>query len=191
MNFRNKYQITEFCHQFLSEYIRDGACCVDATCGNGYDTVFLCKAVGNSGKVYAFDIQEQAVRNTRLRLEEEGIAGRAVVIHEGHENMEQYVGEETADVIMFNFGYLPGGDHAASTKPDTSLTAVRSGLTLLKPGGVMSLCIYSGGDTGYEEKEVLLSFLQDLESSRWLVIMCSYFNRKNDPPLPVFVIRLK
>lgn len=191
MKVERKYQITEFCHRFLSEYIDDGSCCVDATCGNGYDTVFLCKAVGNLGKVYAFDIQEPAVRNTRSRLEKEGVAQRAVIIREGHENMACFVPAETADVIMFNFGYLPGGSHAAATRPETSLAAVRSGLSLLKPGGVMSLCIYSGGDTGYEEKEVLLSFLQDLDSSKWLVIMCSYFNRKNDPPLPVFVIRLK
>lgn len=190
MKIKRKYQITEFCHHFLSEYIAEGSCCVDATCGNGYDTVFLCKAVGNSGKVYAFDIQQLAVQNTKNRLEKEGLAQRAVVIREGHENMSRFLSEKTADVIMFNFGYLPGGSHSASTRPDTSLAAVKSGLSLLKPGGVMSLCIYSGGDTGYEEKEVLLSFLQDLDSSQWLVIMCSYFNRKNDPPLPVFVIKL-
>ena len=63
-------------------------------------------------------------------------------------------------------------------------------MELLKTGGVISLCIYSGGDTGYEERDALLHFLKELDSRKWLVIAASYYNRKNDPPLPVFVIRL-
>ena len=54
----------------------------------------------------------------------------------------------------------------------------------------MSLCIYSGGDTGYEEKNALMAYLKELDPARWLVIACSYYSRKNDPPQPVFVIRL-
>ena len=92
--------------------------------------------------------------------------------------------------VMFNFGYLPGGDHSVATKPETSLKAVEEGLKLLKTGGVMSLCIYSGGDTGYEEKNTLLAYLKELDTKQWLVIVHSYYNRKNDPPLPVFVVRL-
>ena len=92
--------------------------------------------------------------------------------------------------VMFNFGYVPGGDHSVATKPETSLKAVEEGLKLLKTGGVMSLCIYSGGDTGYEEKKTLLAYLKELDTKQWLVIVHSYYNRKNDPPLPVFVVRL-
>ena len=103
--------------------------------------------------------------------------------------MAEYV-REAADAIVFNFGYLPGGDHALSTRAETSLEGVRQGLDILKPGGVMSLCIYSGGDTGYEEKNALMAYLKELDPARWLVIACSYYNRKNDPPQPVFVIRL-
>ena len=99
--------------------------------------------------------------------------------------------KEEASVIVFNFGYLPGGDHSISTKVSTSLAGVEQAIGILKVGGVMNLCIYSGKDTGYEEKEALLSYLKELDSKRWLVITSSYFNRKNDPPLPVFVIRLK
>ena len=61
---------------------------------------------------------------------------------------------------------------------------------LLKEGGVISLCIYSGGDTGYEERDALLAYLRELDPRQWLVIACSYYNRKNDPPLPVFVVRV-
>ena len=104
--------------------------------------------------------------------------------------MQTYVKEEVK-VIIFNFGYLPGGDHKIATRAATSLTAIESALNLLKKGGIINLCIYSGGDTGYEEKEAILNYLKTLDSKKWLVIVNSYFNRKNDPPLPVFIYRLK
>ncbi len=185
-----QYQITEFCHHFLKDYIQKNDCCIDATAGNGYDTEFLCRMVGEHGKVYAFDIQEEAVTNTRRRLEQAGLSDRAVLICGGHERMLEYVREEVA-VIVFNFGYLPGGDHRIATRAETSLPAVRQGLELLKVGGVMNLCIYSGGDTGYEERDALLAFVKGLDTKKWLVIVSSYYNRKNDPPLPVFIIRLR
>ena len=187
---RNRFQITEFCHHFMNEYINEGDLCIDATAGNGNDTEFLCRMVGESGKVYAFDIQETAIENTRKRLEENRLDKRVELILDGHEKMAEYVKEEAA-AIVFNFGYLPGGDHAIATKSSTSLRAIEAALGLLKVGGVMNLCIYSGKDTGYEEKEAILAYLRELDSKKWLVIVNSYFNRKNDPPLPVFVIRLK
>lgn len=186
---KKNYQITAFCHHFLADYIREGSVCIDATCGNGHDTEYLCRMAGPSGKVYAFDIQKQAVQHTKERLKRAGYEERAAIYCAGHEHMAEYV-REAADAIVFNFGYLPGGDHALSTRAETSLEGVRQGLDILKPGGVMSLCIYSGGDTGYEEKNALMAYLKELDPARWLVIACSYYNRKNDPPQPVFVIRL-
>ena len=91
----------------------------------------------------------------------------------------------------FNFGYLPGGDHRIATQAETSVAAVEQGLRLLKPGGVMSLCIYSGGDTGFAEKEALLGYLKKLPSEAYTVILSPYYNRRGDPPLPVFVFRQK
>ena len=156
----NRFQITEYCHHFLEEYLAEGDICVDATAGNGNDTEFLCRRVGKTGKVYAFDIQDDAIAHTGKR-------------------------------VVFNFGYLPGGDHSIATKCETSLEAVRQAMELLQMGGILNLCIYSGKDTGYEEKEALLSFLKELDNRKWLVLVHSYYNRGNNPPLPVFVIRLK
>lgn len=186
---KRSYQITEFCHRFLRDYIAENDCCVDATAGNGNDTEFLCRMAGPGGKVYAFDIQEEALEHTRHRLEREGLLPRAVLIRDGHEHMQDYV-REPVSVVVFNFGYLPGGDHGIATRPETSIRAVRQGLGLLKPGGIMGLCIYSGGDTGYEERDTLLQYLKELDARKWLVIVSSYYNRGNDPPLPVFVVRL-
>lgn len=186
----HRFQITEYCQQFVKDYIEEGDCCIDATAGNGGDTEFLCKMVGETGRVYAFDIQEIAIRHTKERLEKAGLYDRAVLIRDGHERMQEHV-EERAAAIFFNFGYLPGADHRIATKAQTSLLAVKSGMELLKPGGVMSLCIYSGGDTGYEEKDAILACLKTLDPKRWLVLVHSFYNRKNDPPLPVFLINLE
>ena len=185
-----KYQITTYCHHILEEYIQEGDVCIDATAGNGNDTVFLCEKVGKMGKVYAFDIQKQALEQTKQSLEEHGYLDRAKLILDGHQNMPDYV-ETEVSTIIFNFGYLPGGDHSIATKCDTSLSAIEKGLKLLKKGGVMNLCVYSGKETGYEEKEAILSYLKTLDSKKWLVIVHDFFNRRNDPPLPVFIIRLR
>ena len=140
MKRKKNYQVTEFCHRFLSDYIEEGSCCIDATGGNGNDTEFLCRMTGEQGRVYAFDIQDRAVKKTAERLENAGYGERAVLYCEGHERMAAYV-KEKADVIMFNFGYLPGGDHTVPTRWATSLRAVRAAMRLLKEGGVIRLRI--------------------------------------------------
>ena len=183
------YQITEWCHHFIKEHVKEGDCCVDATAGNGNDTQLLCELVGENGKVYAFDIQEKAVASTKERLERAGLLKRAKVICESHTNMKQYVHEKVT-CIVFNFGYLPGGDHNLATRKETSIFAIHEGLELLEKGGIMSLCIYSGGDSGFEEKDAILEELKKLDTKRYLVILSSYYNRPNHPPIPVLIIKL-
>lgn len=184
------YQITEYCHRFLEMYIGPGDVCVDATAGNGNDTEFLCRLAGSTGKVYAFDIQQGALAHTAQRIEKLGFGPRVRLIQDGHEKMGEYVKEDVS-AIVFNLGYLPGGDHSISTKAETSILAVKEGMKLLKLDGVISLCIYSGRDSGYEEKEAVLSYLKTLDPRKWLVIVNQFYNRQNDPPIPVFLIRLK
>lgn len=183
------YQITGWCRHFMEEQVKPGDICIDATAGNGNDTLTLCRLAGENGKVYAFDIQKAALEKTGRRLEAEGL--RAELILDGHEHMEKYVKEKgEVSCIVFNFGYLPGGSHSLATRADTSIRAVEAGLSLLKKGGLMSLCIYSGGDSGFEEKEALLAWLKHLDGRRYLVIKSEYYNRPNHPPVPVLVIRV-
>lgn len=183
------YQITEWCHHFIREHVQKGDCCIDATAGNGNDTQLLCELVGENGKVYAFDIQEEAVKHTKERLEKAGLSNRAEVFCVSHTNMKQFVREEVSCVV-FNFGYLPGGDHNLATRKETSILAIQEGLDLLKKGGIMSLCIYSGGDSGFEERDAILEELKKLDMKRYLVILSSYYNRPNNPPIPVLIIKL-
>ena len=183
------YQITQWCHRFIADHVQKGDICIDATMGNGIDTEFLCELVADEGKVYAFDIQAQALANTKKRLEERNLLHRAELILDSHANMGQYVSQEVA-CIVFNFGYLPGGDHNLATKAKSSIQAIEQGLLLLKKKGMMSLCIYSGGDSGFEERDALLSFLKSLDGKKYLVIVSEYYNRPNHPPIPVLIIKV-
>lgn len=185
----NRFTVTDFCHQFISNYLKKAALCVDATAGNGHDSEFLCRLVGDGGKVLAFDIQAAAVEATRTRLSRLGLDHIGEVIFDSHDRMENYLEPNSTDCIMFNFGYLPGGDHGMATRPDTSLSAVRQGLTCLKPGGLMCLCIYSGGDTGFAERDTLLPFVKGLNPKEFLVIVSDYANRPGNPPIPVFILK--
>lgn len=184
-------QITDWCHEIFEEFVPAGGVYIDATMGQGQDTLFLCRLAGEGGQVWAFDIQEKALDLTRELLTREGMDKRVRLILCGHEHMDRYLEPESVDGICFNFGYLPGGDHRIATRPETSVAAVEQGLKLLKPGGMMSLCIYSGGDTGFEERDALLAFLRKLPSRQYTVIQTSYYNRSGHPPLPVFVFRQK
>ena len=185
----NRFQITEYCHELILQYAPGFDLCVDATMGNGGDTVFLSRQAGTKGSVVAFDIQKAALENTQRALSENGCPENVRLVLDSHENMAKYVGKE-ADVIVFNFGYLPGGDHDLATRPETSIPAIRAGLRLLKKDGLMSLCIYSGGDSGPEERDAILTFLKTLDPKKYLVIIHEFFNRPNDPPLPVTIHRL-
>ena len=99
--------------------------------------------------------------------------------------MTDYAEPESVDLILFNLGYLPGGDHSVCTRAETTLPALEAALTLLKPGGAVGVIIYSGGDTGNEEKDAVLDWLKSLDSRRYLVLVTEYYNRPNHPPLPV------
>lgn len=176
-------------HHLMSQYIKAGDCCIDATAGRGFDTVFLCELVGEQGEVIAFDIQKEAVASTKALLAEKNL--KATVYLESHENMTKYKTAESVDGIMFNFGYLPGGDHSICTHAESSIAAIECGLTLLKKKGVMSLCIYHGGDTGFEEKNALMAYLKTLDTKKYTVIVSELYNRPNYPPLSVIITKDK
>ena len=86
---------------------------------------------------------------------------------------------------------MPAGDHSIATKPETTIEALRQSLALLKPGGLISLCIYSGGDSGFEEKDAVLAYLRNLDSGDYLVLVTEYYNRPNNPPIPAAVVRIR
>lgn len=172
-------------HRFLEEQVKPGAFCIDATAGRGRDAALLCRLAGKTGRVLAFDIQQEAVRQTRALLAAEGLC--AEVICDSHSNLETYAAPETVDCIVFNFGRLPGGDPHIMTTAETSLAAIDAGLRLLKAGGVMALALYYGGVNGYEEKIAVLEHVKSINDRTFTVLSCDWINRRNDPPLPIFI----
>lgn len=179
--------ITDWIHSVLASSIEKGDFCIDATAGKGKDTLFLCEQVGENGKVLAFDIQQAAIMQAQEAVREAGFSERVQFRHIGHEHMDEYAAEESASVILFNLGYLPGGDHNLATKESTTLEAAKKGLTILKRQGVMCICIYSGGDSGFSEKEAIMSWAEKLPAKEYDVISCPFINKPNHPPLPVFI----
>lgn len=172
-------------HAFLRKEVRPGAVCIDATAGKGRDTALLCRLVGETGRVLAFDIQEEAVAQTQALLASEGLL--AEVLLDSHAHMGRYLPPESVDCIVFNFGRLPGGDPKIFTRADTSVEAIRAGLELLRPGGVLAIALYYGGENGYEERDRILQYLEGVDQRCFSVLACRWTNRRGDPPMPVFV----
>lgn len=179
--------ITDWIHSVLAVSIEEGDFCIDATAGKGNDTLFLSEKVGEQGTVLAFDIQREAIEQAEDKIRKAGYSNRVKFVLGGHEHMDQYADEESAAVILFNLGYLPGGDHNLATRESTTLEAAGKGLSILKKQGVMCICIYSGGDSGFEEKEAVLAWAKNLPAKEYDVISCPFINKPNNPPLPVFI----
>lgn len=182
------YQITSYIQHFIREHVKEGDFCIDATAGNGNDTLLLCQLVGVRGRVLAFDIQKLALEHTQELLERH--ACQAELILESHVRMGDYAKKESVDCIVFNFGYLPKGDHTICTEAASSIAAIEIGLSLLKRGGLMTLCIYSGQDSGFQERDALLAYLKTIDRKEYLVILSCYYNRIHHPPIPVVIWKL-
>ena len=168
---------------FILEHLKSGGVAVDFTMGNGNDTLFLSKAVGESGRVYAFDIQEDALVSTRTHLEELGCPENTELICASHHLVKDYV-KEPIKAGMFNLGYLPrSGRKAVTTMRETTMPAVEAALELLAPGGIVMVAIYPGHEEGRLEGEMLAEYFATLDRRK---ICVSRFNIMNSPTSPYF-----
>ena len=167
--------------ELIAPALFPGARAVDATMGNGKDTRWLCDLVGPEGHVYAFDVQPEAVRRTGELLAAEGLSRRATLFCEGHQRMAERV-KEPVDVVMFNLGWLPGAQHRVTTLTETTLLAVDAALSILKPEGLLTICVYPGHEEGARELEALTAWAGALDPVRWDALMKGYMNQPNDPP---------
>ena len=149
-------------HLFLHSFVRDGHTAVDATCGNGHDTLLLARLVGVSGHVWGFDIQQQAVAETGRRLAEAELSSRVTLLPIGHEELAQHV-TEPVQVVLFNLGYCPGGDRSIITRPDTTGIALEQSLQLLAAGGIVVVTVYPGHSGGAEEQSTVENWAAGLD----------------------------
>jgi len=170
-------------------FVKEGDTVVDATCGNGNDTAFLASIVGENGRVFGFDIQERAIFNTTKKLKDLNLSGRVTLIKDGHQNMDKYV-DSPVKAVMFNLGYLPSGDHDLGTRPETTIDALSKSMELLITGGIITVVIYYGGDSGFEEKEKVLEFLKSIDQKRFIVQRTDFINQANCPPILVCIEKI-
>lgn len=179
-------KVTDLNKVLLEDVINEGDIVIDATMGNGYDTKYLAEKVGENGFVYSFDVQEEAIKSTKKRLEKAGLIDRVNLILDGHQNMDRYVNEEVS-CVMFNLGYLPRAKHQVITKPETTLEAIKKSLELLKPNGVVSIAIYTGHEGGMEECDEVFGYVSKLDQSEYSVLNCNFVNQINHPPRLIMI----
>ena len=183
-------RVLPFAKQLLMSTVEPGDTVVDATAGNGHDTLFLTELVGDNGHVYAFDVQEEAIRATTKRLEEANKSEIATVIQDGHENLHLYIQQEISAAI-FNLGYLPGSNHEIITRGDSTQRAIESLLQFLKVEGIIVLVVYHGHVGGKEEKDAILHYVQSLSQSFVHVLSYQFLNQQNDPPFIIAIEKMK
>ena len=173
-------------HDFLAQVLDDESVAVDATMGNGNDTAFLAQ---HAKKVYAFDVQEQALKSTQERLEKQAISNAQLIL-DGHQNLDKYVSEPIRAAI-FNLGYLPSADKTVITKPDTTLVAIEKILERLEIGGRLAIMIYYGHEGGDMEKDAVLEYVNQLDQWLFTVMLYQPLNQINQPPFLVMIEKLK
>lgn len=190
----NPTRLIPWAHHFLSEILRPGDLAVDLTAGNGHDTLFLFKAVGDGGQVLAFDLQQAALERTAERLH---AAGAAVtlqtdrtplpasipgvhLVRDCHSRLADYL-HQPPRAIIANLGYLPGGDSALITKSVSTLGALRTALKFLAPGGRIAVVVYVGHPGGREEGAEVETLFRGLPAGQWQVLKLEAANRQQAP----------
>ncbi|MGL4606825.1 MAG: class I SAM-dependent methyltransferase [Eubacteriaceae bacterium] len=182
-------KVTTFVEEILKSTLKPGDYVIDGTAGTGEDTVILGNLVRDSGRVFSFDIQEDAIEMTQKKVEEQGLQQVVTVIKESHENMTEAlskfgIGNNQIKGITFNLGYLPYGNKEIVTQGKTTLLGIKKGLKLLDKHGFMTICLYPGHKEGGEELELVLEWAKDLGQS-FVVHHFKTLNRKSPPELVI------
>ena len=160
-----RISLLETAHTVVQNHLSSGGFAVDATLGNGHDTLFLAQTVGEHGHVFGFDIQSKAVDTTNQRLQQHGLAPRATLYHASHADMLEKIPKSMQgkiQALMFNLGYLPGADKSLITQSASTLQALTASLVLLAKGGVITVMAYPGHTGGDQESETLAAWCADL-----------------------------
>ncbi|MCX7780232.1 MAG: class I SAM-dependent methyltransferase [Negativicutes bacterium] len=177
-------------HRLLKERLASASCALDATAGNGKDTLFLALNTPPEAQIWAFDIQHEALANTARILELNGVRDKVKLICDDHANISRYKICDL-DVAMFNLGYRPGGPHQLTTRTETTLAAVENVLVLLRTGGVLSVAAYPGHEEGRREQAALEKFLTGLPQTAFAVACWKMLNQINRPPLLYVIEKIR
>ncbi|MDG4656454.1 class I SAM-dependent methyltransferase [Ectobacillus antri] len=183
-------RVLPFARLLLEKAVRPGDYAVDATMGNGHDTCFLASIVGPTGKVFAFDIQEEALKQTKKRLSEQNMMDRAVLFHSSHDQLLDALPADANGHVtgaVFNLGYLPGGDKRIVTKPNSTIAAIQQLLQVMAPEGIIVLVIYHGHPEGQIERDEVIQFAMSLDQKEAHVLRYEFINQANNPPFIIAI----
>lgn len=183
-------RVIPYSHQLLKETVQPGDIVVDATIGNGHDTLLLSELVGETGFVYGFDIQQAALAQTKARLAAHHQPSRTLIL-DSHARLEAHLKPEHAHNIkaaIFNLGYLPGSDKSIITTPDSTITAVKTLIDHLTVDGIIILVVYHGHPGGDIERDTLTTYLSQLDQKSFDVLRYGFINQQNHPP---FILAIK
>lgn len=177
----NALGILPFARELMIKYIESGDIVIDATCGNGNDTLFLAQLLNGTGHIHAFDIQTQAIINAKHKTKDH----LNISFHQtGHENVLNVV-KQTVKLAIFNLGYLPKGDKNIVTIPSTTIQAIDNIFSILEVGGIIILVIYPGHPEGQIEKDAVLAYLTQIDQNKAHIFKYEFINQKNNPPFVV------
>ena len=187
MNYIDMRGAVGLSHLFIRERVGQGDRVVDATCGNGQDTLFLARMVGPLGKVWTFDVQAQALDKARELLREAGCLSRVNLVHDGHEQLAGHV-DGPVQAVVFNLGYLPGSDKTCITRPESTLAALEQADKILFPGGIIVIAVYTGHPGGNKEGTAVENWAAELPSTGYNVWCSRHLNR---PPTAPYVLLIE
>lgn len=183
--------VISLAHQFVSSVLREGDIAIDATVGNGVDTVFLAKTVGTRGQLFAFDIQTPAIEAAKKRCQRESIDASTIVwLRRNHAEMPQAIPTQLHGKIsaaMFNLGYLPGGDTSVITTAETTIPAIEAALHMLRKGGIVTIIVYPGHPGGDVEAEAVEAWTSQLPSHSYQTMKYACLNAQRRAPYLIAV----
>ncbi|MGO4890051.1 class I SAM-dependent methyltransferase [Anaerobacillus sp. MEB173] len=182
--------ILPFARQLIDAAVSEGDIAIDGTVGNGHDTLYLAKIVGDNGRVFGFDIQEQAIANTKERLTNEGFSDQVTLFQTSHDQAKSLIPSPYHGKIkgaIFNLGYLPGGNKEIVTTPVSTISAVEQIIEMMAPEGILVLVIYHGHPEGQIERDQLLDYVTSLDQKLVHVLNYQFINQTNNPPFIIAV----
>lgn len=186
------WSAVEFSHLVLKKYIKEGDIVVDATLGNGHDSLYLSQLVGEQGTIIGFDIQEEAIRKSRSLFYTNNIKTRYVFICANHASVVSELNALSISQIkgaVFNLGYMPNGDKSIVTNKETTIRAIEAVMTILEVGGCITIGVYTGHAKAREERNSVIKFASALDKRKWQSIFYAPLNREN-PPECVAIVRV-
>lgn len=172
--------VSEFQKMLLSHSLQPGDRVVDATLGNGNDALMLLNLIGKTGFLYGFDLQAEALTNSKILLHQHGYTNYKL-IQDCHSKLTTYV-QEPIKGYLFNLGYLPKGNKLVTTLWQTTQIAISQAMNTLSSGGFIGIMTYPGHENGMIEDLEIQSFFSKIDQNKYQIVQTQFINQKNNPP---------